>query len=55
MGLENFLADVAKIIAHPHTTVTEHDIERAEQVFLALSSYDPALPHGDFIREKHGF
>ena len=54
MGLEDLLTDVAKIIASPHTTITEHDIERAEQVFLAFYFHDPTLPYADFIKEKHG-
>jgi hypothetical protein len=30
---------VTKMIAHPHTAITEHDKRRAIQVFLAFDEY----------------
>ena len=30
---------VTKMIAHPHTAITEHDKRRAIQVFLAFDDY----------------
>lgn len=30
---------VTRVIAHPHTTITEHDKERAAIVFLLFDSY----------------
>lgn len=44
-ALEELLDKVAKVIAHPHTTITEHDRERAAKVFLTFDPYlEPYLP-----------
>lgn len=39
---------LAKVIAHPHSTITEHDWERAAAVFYALHEYvtDQEQPFG---------
>ena len=37
--MEELFEKVTRVIAHPHTTITEHDRERAAKVFLLFDSY----------------
>jgi hypothetical protein len=39
MTKEELFEIVTKVIASPHTTITEHDKRRAIQVFLAFDEY----------------
>lgn len=38
-AIEGLFDRVTKAIAHPHTTITEHDRERAASVFLLFDPY----------------
>lgn len=38
-ALSELFDNVVRAIAHPHTTITEHDRERAARVFLLFDSY----------------
>jgi hypothetical protein len=38
-AMEQLFDRVTKATAHPHTTITEHDKERAARVFLIFDSY----------------
>jgi hypothetical protein len=50
---------VTKIIASPHTAITEHDKRRAIQVFLAFDEYlidvDVALGTGGEVGDEYDF
>ena len=37
--LEELFEVVCRIIAHPHTSITSHDKQRAAKIFLALQDY----------------
>jgi len=39
MTLDELFDAVTKMVASPHTTITEHDKRRAIQVFLAFDEY----------------
>ena len=39
MTMEKLFEIVTKLIASPHTAITEHDKRRAVQVFLAFDDY----------------
>jgi hypothetical protein len=39
MNIDKLFEIVTKIIASPHTAITEHDKRRAIQVFLAFDDY----------------
>lgn len=39
LAIEGLFDRVTKAIAHPHTTITEHDRERAAKIFLLFDSY----------------
>lgn len=46
--------NVARLVAHPHTTVTEHDIIRAAAICLTLELTPPeTLPKGVDWEEVH--
>jgi hypothetical protein len=38
-NLDELFEIITKVIASPHTTITEHDKRRAIQVFLAFDEY----------------
>lgn len=38
-AIEELFDKVTRAIAHPHTTITEHDKERAAKVFLLFGPY----------------
>lgn len=38
-AMEQLFERVMRAIAHPHTTITEHDRERAAKVFLLFDPY----------------
>ncbi len=38
-NIDELFEIVTKVIASPHTTITEHDKRRAVQVFLAFDEY----------------
>lgn len=38
-SIEGLFDRVTRAIAHPHSTITEHDKERAAKVFLLFDSY----------------
>jgi hypothetical protein len=37
--LKNIFENVVKTVAHPHTTITEHDRVRAAKIFSSLDGY----------------
>jgi hypothetical protein len=39
LSMNEFFEIVTKVIASPHTTITEHDKRRAIQVFLGFDDY----------------
>ena len=36
---EELFEKIVKIVAHPHTTITKHDIERAAKILLEFNWY----------------
>ena len=39
MEIEELFDVITNIVAHPHTTITKHDKQRATKIFLALQDY----------------
>lgn len=39
MNLDELFDHITHYVAHPHTTITEHDKRRAIQVFLAFDDF----------------